>query len=380
MKTTTLLSTACLLAIAGTAHAQSNVTLYGIIDAGVAYTSNSGGKSLTSAGSGTVTGSHWGLIGKEDLGGGTAAIFQLESGFSVTNGTLRQGGRMFGYQAWVGLQDQHYGALTLGRQYDSVVDYLAPMSFTGHHPGGNNLAAHPYDNDNLNNSFRVNNAVKYASVDYRGAKFGAMYGFSNEAGGVADNRVASVGASYDHGPLSFGAGYLVANNGGSSNTGGALTLTDRTFIAARQQIFGAGLNYRIGAAKVGVVWTRSLLDQLTTINGANSLGLAYGGQGASFSNYEINASYALTPALSLSGEYTYTQATMANTTGQHHPRWHEVSVQTDYALSRRTDLYAQVSYQHLSADGTGLGADISGQTPSTTNQQTVVAVGMRHRF
>ncbi|MEX3966640.1 hypothetical protein AB4Y42_31185 [Paraburkholderia sp. EG286B] len=55
-------------------------------------------------------------------------------------------------------------------------------------------------------------------------------------------------------------------------------------------------------------------------------------------------------------------------------------MQADYFLSKRTDIYAQASYPHISADGSGLGADISGQSPSSTNQQTVVAIGMRHRF
>jgi hypothetical protein len=116
------------------------------------------------------------------------------------------------------------------------VDYVAPLSFTGVHPGGNNFSAHPFDNDNLNNSFRVNNAVKFASTSYEGLRFGALYGFSNEAGGFDDNRLYSFGAAYDAGPLSLGAGYLQANNGGSSNnnTNGALTLTDRTFIAAQR--------------------------------------------------------------------------------------------------------------------------------------------------
>jgi GBP family porin len=362
------------------ASAQSSVTLSGIIDAGMSYTSNQSGHSNVQAGSGNVTGSHWSMRGYEDLGAQTAAIFQLESGFSVTNGSLRQGGRAFGYQAYTGLTNERFGTVMLGRQYDSVVDYLAPLSFTGHHPGGNNLSAHPYDNDNLNNSFRVNDAVKFASIDYAGLRFGTLYGFSNEAGGFDDNRVYSAGASYDNGPLSLGAGYLQANNSGSANTNGALTLTDRTFVAARQRIYGAGAAYTVGPAKLGFVWTRTQLGGLATINGANSLGLVQNGQGASFSNYEVNASYALTPALSLNGEYTYTAGAMSSATGSHQPKWHEVSVQADYTLSQRTDIYLQSSYQHISADGSGLGADISGQTASSTNQQVVVAAGLRHRF
>ncbi|CAG9205572.1 Porin [Paraburkholderia sabiae] len=376
----TLVMAAIAASYACHAQAQNSVTLYGVIDAGLSYTDNQKGSSAWQAGSGNVTGSHWGMLGREDLGGGTKAIFQLENGFSVMNGTLRQGGRLFGYQAYAGLANDRVGTVTLGRQYDSVVDYLAPLSFTGHHPGGNNLSAHPYDNDNLNNSFRVNNSVKFASNSYAGVKFGALYGFSNEAGGFDDNRLYSFGTSYEAGPLRLGAGYFQANNGGSSNTNGALTLTDRTFIAARQRTYGAGGSYAIGAATFGFVWTRTQLGGVATINGANSLGLAANGQGMNFSNYEVNANYALTPTIALNGEYTYTSGSMSNATGQHHPKWHEVSVQTDYFLSKRTDLYVQASYQHIASDGSGLTADISGQSPSSNDQQVVVAVGMRHRF
>ncbi|MFL9921229.1 porin [Paraburkholderia fungorum] len=375
-----LVITAIAAGYACAAQAQSSVTLYGVIDAGLSYTNNQKGHSVMQAGSGNVTGSHWGVAGREDLGGGTTAVFQLESGFSVTNGTLRQGGREFGYQALAGLSNDRFGTVSFGRQYDSVVDYLAPLSFTGHHPGGNNLSAHPYDNDNLNNSFRVNNSVKFASIPYAGLRFGALYGFSNEAGGFDDNRLYSFGTSYDAGPLNLAAGYFQSNNGGSSNANGALTLTDRNFVARSQRTYGAGLTYKVGAAKLGLVWTRTQLDALDTINGANSLGLVENGQGANFNNFELNASYALTPALSLNGEYTYTNSALSTASGSHHPKWHEVSVQTDYFLSKRTDVYLQASYQHISSDGSELTADIGGQSPSSTNQQVVVATGLRHRF
>src|SRR5690349_2136122 len=77
---------------ASTAHAQSSVTLYGLIDAGLQYTNNvvkgASHGSLFQATSGEINGSRFGLRGSEDLGGGLHAIFVLENGFSVTNGTL----------------------------------------------------------------------------------------------------------------------------------------------------------------------------------------------------------------------------------------------------------------------------------------------------
>jgi predicted porin len=115
--------------VASVAHAQSNVTLYGIIDTGVNYTNNvqtaktatglKGGSqvAMIEGGSAGLQGSRWGLRGTEDLGGGLKSLFVLESGFYSNNGALTQGGAMFGRQAYVGLSNS-IGTLTLGRQYD----------------------------------------------------------------------------------------------------------------------------------------------------------------------------------------------------------------------------------------------------------------------
>ena len=153
----TLIAAGLFSAVAISAHAQSSVTLYGTLDAGLVYSNNQGGHSNWQQGSGSVSNTYFGLRGSEDLGGGLHAIFTLENGFNLNNGQDSENGTMFNRQAFVGLQSDQYGALTLGRQYDSVVDYLAPLSEAG--AGfGNNLAAHPFDNDNLDNSFSIKNA------------------------------------------------------------------------------------------------------------------------------------------------------------------------------------------------------------------------------
>jgi predicted porin len=64
------------------------------------------------------------LKGEEDLGGGLKAIFQLENGFDPGTGKLNQGGREFGRQAFVGLTRDQWGTVTLGRQYDPLVDMV----------------------------------------------------------------------------------------------------------------------------------------------------------------------------------------------------------------------------------------------------------------
>lgn len=121
------------LFVAGTAaapcFAQSKVTLFGLIDEGFNYLSNAqtarpasgpvghSQYSLQDGATGGLGGSRWGLRGEEDLGGGLAAIFQLENGYSINNGALAQGGAEFGRQAWVGLRHD-FGTVTLGRQYE----------------------------------------------------------------------------------------------------------------------------------------------------------------------------------------------------------------------------------------------------------------------
>src|ERR1700750_1194122 len=107
--------------LASVAHAQSSVTLYGIVNEGINYINNQGGGSVIGAIKGQTNGSRWGLRGSEDLGGGMKAIFDLENGFDGSAGTLSQGGRLFGRSAWMGLQTP-YGRLTMGRQYDAMHD------------------------------------------------------------------------------------------------------------------------------------------------------------------------------------------------------------------------------------------------------------------
>jgi len=176
----TALSATSLAIFSLPAFAQTSVTLYGVLDEGINYTNNVGRGHVYELASGYAQGSRWGLKGAEELGGGLKAIFQLENGFDVSSGRLNQGGRMFGRQAFVGLSSEPYGTLTFGRQYDSVVDYLAQTTANGNWAGS--LFSHPYDNDNTDNSFRLDNSVKYTSPSISGFQFGGVYSFSNDTG------------------------------------------------------------------------------------------------------------------------------------------------------------------------------------------------------
>ncbi|MFM0238737.1 porin [Paraburkholderia phytofirmans] len=378
------------LATSGSVHAQSSVTLYGLIDAGLMYTNNvskSGSHgALVQATSGNINGSRFGMRGAEDLGGGLKAIFVLENGFNVQNGKLGQDGRMFGRQAYVGLSATQFGAVTLGRQYDSLVDFVAPLSATAGTFGDTGFA-HPFDNDNLNHSVRINNAVKYTSVNYAGLTFGGMYAFSNNTS-FAVNRAYSAGVSYAFGPLTAAAGYLQIN--GSTNTtsssSGAVDIGESAangsggfnLGADVQRTIGAALNYKFGPAAVGFVYTHSQFQGTTSFGQTN-----VGNSGTMrFDNYELNAKYALTPAINLGIADTYTDSHVgngSNTAYGSDPKWNQVNLQAVYLLSKRTDVYVEGMYQHVIGHNYVAFINTAGGASGTSNQ-VVATVGLRTRF
>lgn len=170
------------------------------------------------------------------------------------------------------------------------------------------------------------------------------------------------------------------NSAGSTlNSSGAVT-ADATFAAGRQRTYGGGVNYAFGAANVGFVFTQTQLNNLTGIGSSASgttNGIALAGGSARFTNYEVNGRYNFTPAWTVSGAYTFTDASLDGVS----PRYNQVTLQTAYALSKRTDVYLQGVYQHVNGTGdSGLTADINGLTASSTNSQVAATIGLRTRF
>ncbi|SAL81115.1 porin [Caballeronia arvi] len=331
----------------------------------------------------TCRGSRWGLKGTEDLGGGLKAVFQIESGFDVNNGRLAQGGLGFGRQAYVGVSSGSLGTVTVGRQYDSLVDYLAPTTANGN--WGGYLFSHPYDNDNTDNTFRVNNTVKYTSPTFVGLQFGGTYSFSNDTN-FANNRQYSVGMQYATGGLLFAAAYLQANNPSATSFGAINNGGDENFVANRLQVFGAGVNYTLGATTLGFAYTNSYITQPVS---SGYVGPITPGGGAAlsslrFNNFEVNAKYQFTPALFAGAMYTYTRTSFNASSGQSHPSFHSAGLMLDYNLSKRTDVYLQGAYQHAAGDKTGSVLDVAyvpgaADVSSTTNQ-FVLRAALRHKF
>jgi predicted porin len=386
----TVFALAVLFPLAGAAHAQSSVTLYGLIDEGVEAVSNApapgttaGGRLIRLDATNGLNSSRWGLKGSEDLGDGLKAIFQLEDGFELNNGRLGQGGAEFGRQAFVGLSSDRFGTVTLGRQYDSVVDYVghfeaADSDFATDH------AAHPADLDNFNNSRRTNNAIKFKSVDYQGLTFGGVYSVGGVAGSVTTNQEYSVGAGYAHGPLALGVAYLNVKNPAASlfgsnpsDTAASNGLTTSPVFsgyasASLYQVAAAGGSYTLGKSVLGLTYSNIKFGTIATL----------GGNSAVFNNAEVSYQYHLTSALLAGASYNYTRgSTATGTVGG--VTYNTFGVGANYRLSTRTDLYAAVDYQSASGhDSTGgpAVANLAGESQSSNAHQAVGRVGIRHKF
>jgi predicted porin len=383
-----VLTAATLAVFATAAHAQSSVTLYGLIDAGISYVNNSksatGSDKLFKYDDGVSQGSRWGLRGTEDLGGGLKALFVLENGFNSGTGALGQGGALFGRQAYVGLSQNNVGSLTFGRQYSFSTDYLGGNYSTGGQTVAGNYAYHINDIDQLTSS-RINNSVKFSSANFSGLTFGAMYGFSNQAGAFAgapatgttaapvagSSRAYSFGLNYANGPFGIGAAYTDITYPSQSAPAFTTNISNVNPGTIRDlRSFGVGARYSIAAATLWALYTNTRLEPLS-------------GSSTTFAAYEAGAKYAFTPAITAGAGYTYMHLSNAN-----RGHWNQVNLSADYALSKRTDVYALGIYQIASGrNGT---QDLQAQIGSSTSyfntsgtgadNQLAFRVGIRHKF
>lgn len=194
-------------------HGQSGVVLYGLLDAGIQHQrvkiDDFGKATRTGMSQGVRAGNRWGLRGSEDLGDGLKAIFTLENGFNLDDGSASDARRTaFNRQAFVGLSSETLGTLTLGRQYNSGFTYFRTFGAFG---TGYGLAG-------ISRSFssafvRYDNMLKYETPVMAGFK--ATAGYSRDAGigvGTEDVKAFMAGMLYASGPLRFTVNYDRVSN------------------------------------------------------------------------------------------------------------------------------------------------------------------------
>lgn len=384
-----LIGAAALWAFSTLAHAQSSVTLYGLLDEGVSYanhvTTSTGPRSKVFYGSGVDGGDRWGLRGQEDLGGGLKAVFALENGFNASTGALGQGGDLFGRQAFVGLSKDGIGAVTFGRQYVLSQTFVGNEFSAGGQTALGNYGFHPNDLDMFTSS-RVNNAVKLSSANYAGFRFGAMYAFSNQAGAfqgsVPTTTPANVGASstysfgshYANGPFAIGVAYTSINFPSAAAPAYPVSIANiNTNGLRRTNTFGVGAGYTIGPVHVFGNYTDTHLQPIA-------------GTQSTVQSGELGATYFITPALQATLDDAYTKLSGAFT-----GRWNQINSALSYSLSKRTDVYVLAIYQKASGSNLVNGVMVPVQasigssssfvaTSAGANNQFVGRVGLQMKF
>ncbi|MBP0593572.1 porin [Paraburkholderia sp. LEh10] len=368
-------------ALAGSAQAQSSVTLYGIIDDGITYVSNAGGHALWKLDDGINQASRWGLHGTEDLGGGLKAIFTLENGFSLNTGTASHGGALFGRRAYVGLASDTFGTLLAGYDYDFIYDYVS--YYTNVAQFAPSYAFHgAYDIDRLAGE-PVSNMVRYETPNWHGLGAGVMYGFTNIAGSFAGTptgnpRVLSAGIKYSptgsfNAPYSLAATFTKTDGGNAAR--GVGTMAQVALNA--KSIYTVALG---GMVKVTDAWS---FNGVYTYTNASQSPRGVVTVGA----YEVGTSYRFSPFLTVGGGFTYVD--------QHKLGKYDLyTAGVDYRLSKRTDVYLFGVWQHAFAGQKfadnflvstpysvpGAGGSLFGNLASTTSNQVAAQIGIRHIF
>ncbi|RDV00345.1 porin [Trinickia dinghuensis] len=347
------------IAPVGSSFAQSSVTLSGLIDAGVSYVSNEGGSRNIKFDDGIFVPNLLTLSGKEDLGGGTRAVFNLTNQFELGSGSFVPGQSLFGRTAYVGLDDDRLGRLTLGNQYDFMPDALfgglddAAIYSAGLYQFRNgpfdklalpNNPTGAFDWDRLAGE-RIANSVKYVSPVFHGFSGGLMYGFGNVAGSVGTGNASSFSINYSNGAFGANAAYTLEKS-----------VTPTGQVSVRN--WGAGSHYTVGPVTGTALFT-------TVRNNTN---------GAAVWQAEVGGLWMIDSFWWLSGAYSYMKGN-ASVDDNHA---HQLSAMLEYLLSKRTGVYAAVVYQRASRGGN---AQINGDlVPSSTPTQAIARIGLTTRF
>ena len=334
------------------AMAQTNVSIYGVVDAGVEYLTNAGTvagspENLFRMSGGNLSGSRFGIRGTEDLGNGMNAVFQLENGFESDTGALAQGGRLFGRHAYVGLQGG-FGGVTFGHQQNSLYDIIIkydPLGFSSRY------SALGHDSSFTG---RPDNVIKYTGT-FSALTATAFYSFGrNMDGEVAGNPKVSRNFG---GGLAYAVGTLGVGIAFDQYHGNTIATQEQT---ARRASIGA--NYTAGAIK-GFVGYRSLKDEIA----------AAGGAAIESRLVWVGASYKATPALQLTGAFYRTDRKGSGADPS------TLVLQADYSLSKRTDAYVSLGHARNKA-GSNLGLNGFGSAIVAGENQTGTLIGVRHRF
>ena len=242
----TLISLAVLAAASNVAYAQSSVTIYGIVDAGIV--SERGGKaSVTKVSSGVGSASRLGFKGTEDLGSGLSAVFVLEGGILVDTGASDVAGSIANRQSFVGLKSATAGSLTLGRQYTpwyNTITQVADPFAAGYAGSAKNLMGAS------GNNVRTSNSLVYATPSFQGFNGEVSYSLGEQSGDSKAGRQFGASLGYANGPLTVRLAHNNKNNDAASATGVTPVLPAADRALGRNTLLAANYDFQVVKAFV----------------------------------------------------------------------------------------------------------------------------------
>ena len=387
------------LAVAGAASAQSSVTLFGILDAGISYYENENfagvQASRTDLSSSGYNSSRLGFRGTEDLGGGLAASFWLEAGLGNDVGTVGDSGgtRMFNRRSTVSLSGR-FGEVRLGRDYvptfwnDTIFD---PFGTNGvgtnavSTSGGGTLLGRAFGLADNGNYVRASNSVGYFLPANLGGFYGQfMYGLPERVefdpatatpGTTAltfDGRYVGGRVGYANGPLdvaiAYGENVITRNFQGGGR--------------AETKVGNVGASWDFGFMKLMGEYNQTDVNSDVLIPATGTRPIV----DASSQGYLIGATFPIGPGL-IRTSYSYTDFDLGNNAGDD-PEAQKFAIGYVHNLSKRTALYATAAYvknKHNNTAGAA-GAALSVVTGGPTAGLGAVEksygydFGIRHSF
>jgi predicted porin len=404
MKRTTL-ALAILAASSSAAWAQSSVTLYGIVDAAVRYTSNANaGTSTKTMTPGGMSQSRLGINVTEDMGGGLKALANLEHRLNSDTGTVVAND--FWRQAWVGLQSNEFGQVRLGRQYNILFDvYTSTFASFRYSPY---IEAYKPE-IGMSMTARQDNMVKYlvqVGNVYGEIQVSAGEGATGAAAALPNKTMGGL-LRYNDGKFGAGAAYLEATEQtgkkikatvlGVSYTEGPLYVHASWGENKFENPFTL-LNQSSAAAFAASAAAGGLANVAITTRGAYTSGLlganVFNTNSADIKTRDmimLGATYQLTPQLNLGVNAWLTKQThygsqnnlaapfaaaLAASTGlstnsSSSSKADFYAFVADYAFSKRTDAYLELDYTRL--NGQVLFAN-------GASKRAGAMLGLRHRF
>ncbi|WP_020655097.1 porin [Massilia niastensis] len=324
-------ATAALALACAAAHAQTQVKIYGVMDAGLAAEHGGPAGSRTAISSGVASGSRLGFKGTEDLGGGLSANFVLESGINIDTGASSQGGLAFGRQSYVGLSGA-FGSLSAGRQLSPYYKTLRDVA----DPFADGLAGQAMNI--IAGNRRMDNAVVYGTPTLAGWSAEMAYGAGEVAGDAGRKRVFSAALSYAPGALAV----VLAHH-----------RREDPLLADHLSNSLLALRYTLGAVTAHAAWVRTR-------------GLA----GADSHDALLGLCYTAGPHRVAVSAIAHDDSTAARRDAR------QFAVGYLYALSRRSELYT--AYGHIGNDN---GASFKvGNATDDGSGNAAFNLGFRHRF